>query len=111
MLTCFNCFFQRCGKLFRTNLEVEFHATKSGHDQFSESTEEKKPLTEEEKKEKLRELEEKLKQKRKEREEMEKKEAVERERHRIRSGKEMAEARKKYCFFCNKTLTNFVCLF
>lgn len=84
-----------CGKLFKSNLEVEFHATKSGHDRFSESTEEKKPLTEEEKKEQLKMLEEKLRQKRKEREEQEKKDAFERERNRIRSGKEMSEARKK----------------
>ncbi|EZA53086.1 hypothetical protein DMN91_003009 [Ooceraea biroi] len=84
-----------CGKLFKSNLEVEFHATKSGHDRFSESTEEKKPLTEEEKREQLKMLEEKLRQKRKEREEQEKKDAFEREKDRIRSGKEMSEARKK----------------
>ncbi|KAL6268671.1 hypothetical protein P5V15_001802 [Pogonomyrmex californicus] len=84
-----------CGKLFKSNLEVEFHATKSGHDRFSESTEEKKPLSEEEKREQLKMLEEKLKQKRKEREEQEKKNAFEREKNRIRSGKEMSEARKK----------------
>lgn len=81
--------------MFKTNLEVEFHATKSGHDRFSESTEEKKPLTEEEKREQLRILTEKLKQKHKEREEQEKKDAYEREKNRIRSGKEMAEARRK----------------
>jgi len=40
-------------------------------------------------------LEEKLKQKRKEREEQEKKDAFEREKNRIRSGKEISEARKK----------------
>ncbi|XP_003485605.1 UBX domain-containing protein 1 [Bombus vosnesenskii] len=84
-----------CGKLFKSNLEVEFHATKSGHDRFSESTEEKKPLTEEEKKEQLRILTEKLKQKNKEREEQEKKDAQEREKNRIKSGKEMAQARRK----------------
>ena len=84
-----------CGKLFKTNLEVEFHATKSGHDKFSESTEEKKPLTEEEKKEQLRIITEKLKQKNKEREEQEKQDAYEREKNRIRSGKEMAKARRK----------------
>lgn len=84
-----------CGKLFNSNLSMEFHATKSGHDKFSESTEEKKPLTEEEKKEQLKLLEEKLKQKRKEREEQSKKEAFEREKNRIKSGKKMAEARKK----------------
>ncbi|KAL0102032.1 hypothetical protein PUN28_018525 [Cardiocondyla obscurior] len=84
-----------CGKLFKSNMEIEFHATKSGHDRFSESTEEKKLLTEEEKREQLRMLEEKLRQKRKEREEQEKKDAFEREKNRIRSGKEMSEARKK----------------
>lgn len=91
----FSNYFCRCGKLFKSNLEVEFHATKSGHDRFSESTEEKKPLTEEEKREQLKMLEEKLRQKRKEREEQEKKDALEREKNRIRSGKEMSEARKK----------------
>lgn len=40
-------------------------------------------------------LDEKLRQKRKEREEQSKKEAFERERNRIKSGKEMSEARKK----------------
>ncbi|XP_020295005.1 UBX domain-containing protein 1 [Pseudomyrmex gracilis] len=84
-----------CGRLFKTSLEVEFHASKSGHDSFTESTEEKKPLTEEEKKEQLKLLEEKLKQKRKEREEQEKKDELEKEKNRIRSGKEMSEARKK----------------
>ncbi|KAG7213323.1 hypothetical protein KM043_002621 [Ampulex compressa] len=84
-----------CKKLFNSNLEVEFHATKSGHDSFSESMEEKKPLSEEEKKEQLRLLTEKLKQKSKEREEQEKRDALEREKNRIRSGKEMAEARRK----------------
>ncbi|XP_011314778.1 UBX domain-containing protein 1 [Fopius arisanus] len=84
-----------CGKLFKSSLEVEFHATKSGHDSFSESLEEKKPLTDEEKKEKLRLLEERMKQKRKEREENEKQEAYEREKFRIKSGKEIAEARRR----------------
>lgn len=84
-----------CGKLFTTDLEVQFHATKSGHDKFSESTEEKKPLSEDEKREQLRILTEKLRQKKKEREEEEKKDAQEREKNRIKSGKEMAQARRK----------------
>lgn len=63
---------EECGKLFKTHSEVEYHAAKSGHSQFAESTEIKKPLTEEEKKEQLMKLEERLKQKRKEREEKEK---------------------------------------
>ncbi|GFG36277.1 hypothetical protein Cfor_00809 [Coptotermes formosanus] len=84
-----------CGRLFISQLEIEFHAAKSGHDSFSECSEEKKPLTEEEKREQLRRLEEKMKQKRQEREEAEKKEALEREKLRIRSGKEMVAAKKK----------------
>lgn len=84
-----------CNKLFKTQSEVEYHAAKTGHTDFAESTEEKKPLTEEEKAEQVRKLEEKLKQKRKEREEKEKLEALEKERNRIRSGKEMIEAKRK----------------
>ncbi|XP_050293439.1 UBX domain-containing protein 1-B [Anthonomus grandis grandis] len=85
-----------CGKLFKTNEEVEFHASKSGHENFSESTEEKKPLTEEEKKEQLAKIEAKLKQRRLEREAREKQEALEREKSRIKSGKEILEAKKKH---------------
>lgn len=85
----------RCSRLFVSQLEIEFHAAKSGHNSFSESSEEKKPLTEEEKKEQLKRLEEKMRQKRIEREEAEKKEALEREKIRIRSGKEMVAAKKK----------------
>lgn len=84
-----------CGKLFKTQLEVEYHAAKSGHSSFSESTEEKKPLTEEEKLEQKLKLERIMQQKRKEREEKEKQEALEREKIRIKSGKEMIEAKRK----------------
>jgi hypothetical protein len=84
-----------CNRLFKTQLEVEFHASKSGHMNFSESTEEKKPLTEEEKKAQMALLEEKLKQKRLEREENEKREALEREKLRIKSGKDISEVRRK----------------
>lgn len=61
-----------CGKLFKNQDEMEFHAAKTNHSSFSESTEEKKPLTEEEKKAQLALLEERMKQKRKEREDREK---------------------------------------
>lgn len=84
-----------CGKLFQTQVEIEYHAAKSGHSNFSESVEEKKPLTEEEKAEKLRKVEDMLKQKRKDREEKEKLEALEREKIRIKAGKEMIEAKKR----------------
>nr|CAI5829333.1 unnamed protein product [Callosobruchus analis] len=84
-----------CGKLFRTQDEVEFHAVKSGHGNFSESTEEKKPLSEEEKKEQLAKIEAKLRQRRLEREAREKEEALMREKIRIKSGKELQEAKRR----------------
>ncbi|KAL1983222.1 hypothetical protein VTN96DRAFT_396 [Rasamsonia emersonii] len=49
-----------CGKKFRSQAQAEFHASKTEHVDFSESTEEIAPLTEEEKKAKLAELREKL---------------------------------------------------
>lgn len=84
-----------CNKLFTSQLEVEFHAAKTGHSNFSESTDEKKPLTEEEIKEQARLLEEKMKQKRKEREEKERRDELEREKRRIQSGKEIAAMKEK----------------
>lgn len=53
-----------CGKQMRGVAEAEFHASKSGHTDFSESTQEIKPLTEEEKAQKLQDLREKLASKR-----------------------------------------------
>ncbi|KAF1987858.1 hypothetical protein K402DRAFT_392151 [Aulographum hederae CBS 113979] len=53
-----------CGKKFRSTAQAEFHASKTEHTDFSESTEEIKPLTEEEKKAKLEELRQKLAEKR-----------------------------------------------
>lgn len=84
-----------CGKLFKSQDEVEFHAAKTQHSSFSESTEEKQPLSEDEKKAQLALLEEKMKRKRQEREENDKKEAADRERLRIKSGKDMLEARRR----------------
>jgi hypothetical protein len=49
-----------CGKRFRSEAQASFHAEKSGHTDFSQSTEEIAPLTEEEKKAKLEELRQKL---------------------------------------------------
>lgn len=53
-----------CGKKFRGMSQAQFHAEKSGHDDFSESAEELAPLTEEEKATQLQELREKLAEKR-----------------------------------------------
>ena len=53
-----------CGKKFRSQAQAEFHATKTDHVDFAESTEEIAPLTEEEKKAKMEELRQKLAEKR-----------------------------------------------
>ena len=49
-----------CGKKFRGTAEAEYHASKTEHQDFSESTEEIKPLTAEEKTAKLAELRERM---------------------------------------------------
>ena len=49
-----------CGRKLRSHAQAEFHATKTGHVDFAESTEDIAPLTEEEKKAKLEELRAKL---------------------------------------------------
>ncbi|GAB7361408.1 hypothetical protein MBLNU230_g1464t1 [Neophaeotheca triangularis] len=54
-----------CGKKFRGMSQAQFHAEKSGHDDFAESTEELAPLTEEQKKQKLEEMRAALAEKRK----------------------------------------------
>lgn len=46
-----------CGKVLKSAAFASFHAEKSGHTNFEESTEEIKPLTEEEKKQRLQESE------------------------------------------------------
>ena len=58
-LTC-----QDCGRRLRSTAQAEFHAAKTQHVNFAESTEEIAPLTEEEKKAKLEELRQKLAEKR-----------------------------------------------
>ncbi|XP_062502398.1 UBX domain-containing protein 1-like [Corticium candelabrum] len=84
-----------CGKLLCSEKEAQAHATRTGHSQFSESVEEIKPLTEEEKKEQQRKLQDLLKQKRADRIEREKNEEKEREKARRKGGKELAEAKQK----------------
>ena len=53
-----------CGKKFRSQAQAEFHASKTQHVDFAESTEEIAPLTEEDKKARLEELRQKLAEKR-----------------------------------------------
>jgi len=83
-----------CGKVFRNSALAQYHAEKSGHTDFEESTEEIKPLTEEEKKAKLEELRAKLAEKRSKQSTVDVQEAKANEQLRRKAGKDMTEARE-----------------
>ncbi|KAF8469191.1 hypothetical protein BDZ91DRAFT_89001 [Kalaharituber pfeilii] len=55
---------KECGKLFNTPAKAQFHASRTQHDEFEESTDEVKPMTEEEKAAHLALLKQKLAEKR-----------------------------------------------
>ncbi|KAG2345879.1 hypothetical protein BDR05DRAFT_879445 [Suillus weaverae] len=80
-----------CGKVFKNTALANYHAEKSGHEQFEESTEEIKPLTEEEKQQKLVELREKIAAKRSVKAQQEAVEARANEAIRRKSGKEVGK--------------------
>ncbi|CAB4021971.1 UBX domain-containing 1-like, partial [Paramuricea clavata] len=85
-----------CGKSLRSEAQVQMHAARTGHQNFAESTEEVKPLTEDEKKAQLDKLQTKIVQRRQERAEKEKQENVEREKIRRKSGKERTDFKQKF---------------
>jgi len=82
-----------CGKLIRSEMDAQSHAARSGHQNFSESTEEIKPLTAEEKEEQKQRLQQKLVEKRKDRELADKEQDKVREKTRRRTGQEVRQAR------------------
>ncbi|KAI0766164.1 ubiquitin-related domain-containing protein [Trametes elegans] len=84
-----------CGKTFKNVDLANFHAEKSGHDQFEESTDEIKPLTEEEKKQKLAELREKLAAKRAVKAKEDAKETLANEAIRRKAGRDMNQIREE----------------
>lgn len=84
-----------CEKVFRNMDLAMYHADKSGHEDFSESTEEIKPLTEEEKKAKLDELRAKAALKRAAQEEQNAKERRANEIIRRKAGQEAGQAREE----------------
>lgn len=89
-----------CSKKFRTVEAAEFHASKTEHANFSESTDEIAPLTEQEKKQRLEELREKLKAKKALQAVTDKEEAKKNEKIRMKSTRESQDlkedlARKK----------------
>ncbi|OQE36018.1 hypothetical protein PENCOP_c012G08533 [Penicillium coprophilum] len=83
-----------CGKKFRGQSQAEFHASKSGHVDFAESTEEIAPLTEEQKKQRLTELREKLAAKRAVLSEQDKIDKKKNEEIRRKSTKESQDAKE-----------------
>jgi thiol-disulfide isomerase/thioredoxin len=84
-----------CGKILSSMANLELHANKTGHSDFEESTQEVKPLTEEEKKAKVEEIKALLKEKRMEREALEKVDDVVRERQRRSMGQQMSKTREE----------------
>ncbi|PWN27629.1 hypothetical protein BDZ90DRAFT_279417 [Jaminaea rosea] len=82
-----------CGKVLKNSAFASFHAEKSGHTNFEESTEEVKPLTEEEKKERLAELRRKLAEKRAAQSTVDAQEAKANEQIRRKAGQDMAVAK------------------
>ncbi|KAG8901458.1 hypothetical protein FRC01_009842 [Tulasnella sp. 417] len=84
-----------CGKVFRDTALANFHAEKSGHDQFEESTEEIKPLTEEEKKERLAELRQRAVEKKAVKAVQEAEEAKANEKIRRKAGQDRSDAVEK----------------
>ncbi|EJD52257.1 hypothetical protein AURDEDRAFT_83288, partial [Auricularia subglabra TFB-10046 SS5] len=84
-----------CGKVFKNTALANFHAEKSGHDQFEESTEEVKPLTEEEKKQKLEDLRAKLAAKRAAKSTVEAQENKANEQIRRKAGKDAGQIRQE----------------
>ncbi|KAF8862352.1 hypothetical protein BDZ45DRAFT_671099 [Acephala macrosclerotiorum] len=84
-----------CGKKFRSTAQAEFHAEKTSHQNFSQSTEEIAPLTEEEKKQKLQELREKMQEKKAKQALLDKEEQKKNEKIRMKSTKEVQDAKEK----------------
>ncbi|KAL2134099.1 hypothetical protein VTI74DRAFT_986 [Chaetomium olivicolor] len=86
---------KECGKKFRNQDQASFHAAKTDHTDFEESTEEIAPLTEEEKKARLEELRQKLKEKRANQAIIDKEEAKRNEQIRMKSTKETQDIKEE----------------
>ncbi|KAK4188037.1 hypothetical protein QBC35DRAFT_497235 [Podospora australis] len=84
-----------CNKMFRNQALAEFHAGKTGHTDFAESTEELAPLTEEEKKAKLQAMREALAEKRAKQSEQDKEDAKRNEQIRLKATKESQEIKEE----------------
>ena len=85
-----------CGKRFRTPADCELHATRTQHQNFKQSTEEIKPLTDDEKKAKLEELQRKLREKRAAQAAEDEAATLKSEKTRRLTTKEVEEAKRKH---------------
>ncbi|PAV57606.1 hypothetical protein WR25_03452 [Diploscapter pachys] len=93
LVNSFKC--DDCGKLLKDDMAVQWHASKTGHANYSESEEALKPLTAEEKKQKAEELRQKIKTVMAEKDEKSRKEAIEKERIRREEGKKVIEMKEE----------------
>ncbi|KAH8685492.1 ubiquitin-related domain-containing protein [Tricladium varicosporioides] len=84
-----------CGKKFRSVAQAEFHASKTEHVNFSESTEEIAPLTEEEKKARIAELKAKSEEKKAKQAIIDKEEQKRNEKIRMKATKEIQDLKEK----------------
>lgn len=84
-----------CGKKFRSVAQAEFHGSKTGHENFAESTEEIAPLTDAEKAQRLQELKEKLALKRAAQAEQDKEDRKRNEQIRMKSTKESQDIKEE----------------
>lgn len=84
-----------CGKRFRNHDQASFHASKTEHTDFSESTEELAPLTDEERKARLEELRQKLAEKRANQSIQDKEEAKRNEQIRMKATKESQDIKEE----------------
>jgi hypothetical protein len=86
---------EECGKKFRSVAQAEFHGSKTGHENFAESTEEIAPLTEEEKKQRLEELRQKLASKRAMQSEQDREDKKKNEQIRLKATKESQDIKEQ----------------
>ncbi|KAI8450472.1 hypothetical protein BY996DRAFT_4587403, partial [Phakopsora pachyrhizi] len=84
-----------CGKFFKNQALASYHGEKSGHTNFEESTEEIKPLTEQERQERLEELRLKMESKRAAKAKVDAEEAKANEAIRRKAGKDMLEYKRE----------------
>ncbi|XP_065660791.1 UBX domain-containing protein 1-B-like isoform X1 [Hydra vulgaris] len=84
-----------CGKMLRSEMDVQAHAARTGHQNFSESSDHVKDLTEEELIEQKLRLQKKVEERRKLREIEEKEKSRAQELSRRKTGKELSQAKEE----------------